>query len=116
MIHSVGLLTVLAGIALGALSPEPQGQPPVTLRAALVRYGFDTAVGAADAPRLDAPLTSSEFGASPTAFAAAYYFRDELQGEGSGAPARQRVRQAEWPMEACAGRYESRWDPCWVFG
>lgn len=84
MTHSVGLLIVLAGIALGALSSQPQGQPPVTLRAALARYGFDNAVGAADAPRLDAPLTSSEFGASPTAFAAAYYFRDELKGEGFG--------------------------------
>jgi hypothetical protein len=80
---SAGLAAVLGLVTLTAHG-APQGQVPGTLRSALQHYGLDAAAHAADAPKLDTPLTSSEFAFSGGTFVAAYYFRDELQGQSLG--------------------------------
>lgn len=81
--YATSLVIVVAGVALG-LGPSEQGQVPGTLRAALLHHGFATAIGAPEMPKVDAPLTSSEFGVSGGTFAAAYYLREEVLGQGLG--------------------------------
>ena len=83
MNYSVGFAAVVGLMTLSAHT-APQGQFPGTLRSALQHYGLEAAVRAADAPKLDAPLTSSEFAFSGGTFVGAYYFRDELHGQGLG--------------------------------
>lgn len=81
--YPAGLLIVLAGIVVG-LGLSEQGQVPGTLRAALLHHGFAAAIGAPEMRKVDAPLTSSEFGVSGGTFAAAYYLREEVLGQGLG--------------------------------
>jgi hypothetical protein len=83
MNYSAGLAALLGLLTLTAHG-RSQGQIPGTLRSALQHYGLEAAVRAPDAPKLDAPLTSSEFAFSGGIFVAAYYFRDELQGQALG--------------------------------
>ena len=81
--YAASLLVLTLSVLLGLTSSE-QGQVPGTLRAALLHYGFEVAIGAPDARNIDASLTSSEFGASGATFAAAYYLREELNGQALG--------------------------------
>jgi hypothetical protein len=74
-----------------AMAPSPGAQTPLvrlamsqTLREALTTSGFDDAIVSADGPDLNRTLTSSAFGRTTDAFVAAYYFRDELDGEALG--------------------------------
>jgi hypothetical protein len=80
--YAAGFVVVVMGVVLGFV---PSGQQvPGTLRAALLHYGFESAIHAPEAPKIDAPLTSSEFGVNASTFAAAYYLRNELQGQALG--------------------------------
>ena len=81
--YTAGFLLLTMSVVLG-LASSGQGQVPATLRAALLHYGFDAAIAAPDVRHVDALLTSSEFAASAGTFVAAYYLREELNGQAFG--------------------------------
>ena len=77
--------------ALLTVLPIVPAQPPSVrlamsknLREALERSGFEDGIRTIDVPDLDRTLTSSAFGTSPDTFVAAYYFQDQLEGQGLG--------------------------------
>ena len=81
-ILATALLAVLPIVP--AQSPAVRLEMSVNLRQALERSRFEDGIRTANAPDLDRKLTSSAFGTSPDAFVAAYYFQDELEGQGLG--------------------------------